>query len=125
MYLLGEQSAAKIRPLNDARAIENGATILSETVIFSVAGGLLVYEGLRSSRNESQRRERVADDIAALQDEIEWLKDSLRSQQIKIDEYHLPSEINPSILKFPGRDNSTDEPLPIQQTSSSEPNLSK
>lgn len=109
MKLLGEQSAARIRPLNDARAIENGASMLSEFIIFSVAGGLIVYEGVRSTLQESQRRERVADDIATLQDEIEWLKQNLQKQQIQIDEYHLPEGINPSILKFPEREQNQDE----------------
>lgn len=106
MRLLGEQSAAKIRPLNDARAIENGATFLSESIIFGVAGGLLVYEGVRSSLQESQRRERIEDDISTLQDEIEQLKNNLRKQQIQIDEYHLPDGVNPSILKFPKEETS-------------------
>lgn len=101
MRLLGEQSAAKIRPLNDARAIENGANILSEAIIFSVAGGLIVYEGVRSSVQESQRRERVADDIATLQDEIELLKKNLKEQKILIEEYHLPEGVKPVVLKFP------------------------
>lgn len=35
MKLLGEQ-ASKIRPLNDARAVENGANFLSEAFILYV-----------------------------------------------------------------------------------------
>lgn len=63
-----------------------------------------MYESVQSANKEAQRRERVADDIAALQDEIEWLKTSLKSQKISLEEYKLPEEINPSILKFPERE---------------------
>lgn len=110
MRLLGEQSAAKIRPLNDTRAIENGATFVSESIIFGVAGGLIVYEGLRSSRQETQRRERIEDDISTLQGELELLKNNLRKQQIQIEEYQLPEGLNPSVLRFPSK--SETEKLP-------------
>lgn len=98
MRVLGEASV-KIRPLNDTKAIESGATFLSETFIFSVAGGLILYESLRARNKELARRESIADDIATLQDELELLKKNLKQQKIAIEEYKVPVGINPSVLK--------------------------
>lgn len=100
MRVLGEASV-KIRPLNDTKAIDTGANFLSEGFIFSVAGGLILYESLRARNKEIARRESVADDIATLQDELELLKKNLKQQRIIIEEYKLPEGVNPSVLKLP------------------------
>ncbi|KAK9463867.1 optic atrophy 3 protein-domain-containing protein [Lipomyces oligophaga] len=70
--LLG--SNVKIRPLNDAKAIEMGANFLSESVLFGVAAGVVIFETVRSSRKETARREGVNDEIASLREQIEQLK---------------------------------------------------
>lgn len=104
MSLLGE-GKVKVRPLNDAKAIDNGATFLSESFIFSVAGGLILFESFRSRKKENARREGVADDIEALQDEIEWLRSKLEEKQIlKKGEYKLKKDVEPTILKSIPRD---------------------
>ncbi|KAK9467029.1 optic atrophy 3 protein-domain-containing protein [Lipomyces arxii] len=72
--LLGSAGKAKVRPLNDAKAIEMGANFLSETFLFSVAASAVIYESVRSSRKASSRQESVADDIAQLQREVIELK---------------------------------------------------
>lgn len=99
MKLLGEANI-KVRPLNDAKAIDNGASFISESFLFSVAGGLILYESFRQRRKEQVRREGVADDIKALQDEIEWLKKILQDKRVVTEEYHLPGGMAPSILKL-------------------------
>ncbi|KAE8384235.1 optic atrophy 3 protein-domain-containing protein [Aspergillus alliaceus] len=48
-----------IRPLSESKAIESGATFISETFLFMVAGGLIVFESWRSRRKENTRREDV------------------------------------------------------------------
>lgn len=101
MRVLGEAVAIRIRPLNDTKAIETGANFLSEGFIFSVAGSLILFESLRARNKEIARRESVADDIATLQDEIELLKRNLVQQKILVDEYKVPSGVNPSVLKLP------------------------
>lgn len=73
MQLLGDKEV-KVRPLNDVRAIENGAQFVLEAFIFLVAGGLILYEAVRSSKKESTRREGVKDDIAGLQEEVARLR---------------------------------------------------
>lgn len=102
MRILGEASV-RIRPLNDAKAIDTGANVLSEGFIFSVAGGLILYESLRARNKEIARRESVADDISTLQEELELLKKNLKEQRIIIEEYKVPEGVNPSVLKLPKR----------------------
>jgi hypothetical protein len=97
MRIMGEKNI-RVRPLNDAKAIDNGAAFLSESFIFSVAGGLILFESIRARRKELARRESVADDITALQDEIEWLKRQLANQDIIKEEYKLPENVKPTII---------------------------
>ncbi|KAK5189148.1 hypothetical protein LTR47_001295 [Exophiala xenobiotica] len=58
----------KIRPLSEAKAIESGATFISETFLFTVAAGLIVFESWRSGRKESRRRDDVADRLNELEE---------------------------------------------------------
>ena len=58
----------RIRPLSESRAIELGANFLSESFIFAVAVGLLVWDQWRTRRKESTRREGVEDRLDALED---------------------------------------------------------
>lgn len=56
-----------IRPLSESKAIESGATFISESFLFIVAGGLILFESWRSRRKENTRR----DDVAARLKELE------------------------------------------------------
>lgn len=58
----------KIRPLTDAKAIETGANFISETFLFSVAAGLILFETWRSRRKESTRRDGVKDRLDDLEE---------------------------------------------------------
>lgn len=95
--LLGQKNL-KVRPLNENKAIENGASFISESFIFTVAGSLILYESYRQRRKELNRREAVLDDISMLQDEIEYLKKNL-SQYVKIEDYKPAREFHPTVLK--------------------------
>ncbi|VEU20000.1 DEKNAAC100761 [Brettanomyces naardenensis] len=89
-----------IRPLNEARAIENGANFLSESFIFLVASGAVLFETSRQRQKEKGRREAVADDIATLQDEIEQMKKQLEQQSITIQDYKVPEDYKPLFLQM-------------------------
>jgi optic atrophy 3 protein len=58
----------RIRPLSEAKAIESGATFISEAFLFSVAAGLIFMESWRSRRKETSRRDDVAERLADLED---------------------------------------------------------
>ncbi|KAI8323995.1 OPA3-domain-containing protein [Martensiomyces pterosporus] len=60
MKVLGYKKE-KIRPLNDARAVDAGANFLGEAFIFGVAVSLIFAEQLRS-RNQAQRQRNAVDD---------------------------------------------------------------
>ncbi|KAJ8097304.1 optic atrophy 3 protein-domain-containing protein [Lipomyces tetrasporus] len=72
--LLGDASKAKVRPLNDAKAIDMGANFLSESFLFAIAAGAIMVESVRSSRKSSARQENVEDNISELQEEVSKLK---------------------------------------------------
>ncbi|OJJ31219.1 hypothetical protein ASPWEDRAFT_141349 [Aspergillus wentii DTO 134E9] len=57
-----------IRPLSESKAIESGATFISEAFLFIVAGGLIVFESWRSRRKENTRREDVESRLAELEE---------------------------------------------------------
>ncbi|KAI9835743.1 MAG: hypothetical protein M1819_001921 [Sarea resinae] len=57
----------KIRPLSEAKAIDSGANFISETFLFVVAGGLILFESYRSRRKETTRHEDVSDRLGELE----------------------------------------------------------
>lgn len=85
-----EGTKREVRPLNEAKAIDSGAKLISEAFLFGVAGGLIIFESWRSRRKENARREGVADAIEALQNEVEELRGLLeaRSQQAAGQHHH-------------------------------------
>ncbi|EDK43833.1 conserved hypothetical protein [Lodderomyces elongisporus NRRL YB-4239] len=96
--LLGNENI-RIRPLNDNKAIEQGATFISEFFLFSVAGSLIFYEAYRSRKKALDQREALADDIAVLQSEIEYIKEKLRGVNVRLDDYRVPEGIKPKYVK--------------------------
>ena len=58
----------RIRPLSEGKAVETGANFISEAFLFSVAGGLILFESFRSRRKENTRREDVADRLIDLEE---------------------------------------------------------
>ncbi|PGH14737.1 hypothetical protein AJ79_02903 [Helicocarpus griseus UAMH5409] len=97
----------RIRPLSEAKAIDSGATFISEAFLFLVAGGLIVFESFRSRRKETSRREDVADRLAeleesenaarlglvALEKEVLRLRAQLEKQSPKSMKRILPREV--------------------------------
>ncbi|CAX42841.1 optic atrophy 3 family protein, putative [Candida dubliniensis CD36] len=88
MSLLGENKI-KVKPLNDNKAIEQGATFISEFFIFSVAGSLIFYESYRSRKKATNERDALADDITSLQSEIEKINNKLEDINIKLIDYKV------------------------------------
>jgi len=80
--LLGEP-AKHIRPLSEAKAIDNGANILAEGFLFSVAAGLIIAETWRSSRSESKRREGVLDSLEELRKRLNSLEDRAGEWEVR------------------------------------------
>ncbi|WVN90716.1 uncharacterized protein L203_105958 [Cryptococcus depauperatus CBS 7841] len=93
--------AGNIKPLNDTRAIQNGATTLAETFLFLVGAGLIVGESVRSSRKETKRRDTVQDRLENLEENITRLNEVLQETQSRlegIEEIRQRSELMEKVL---------------------------
>jgi len=99
--LLNEKNQ-KVKPLNDARAIQAGANFVAESFVFSVAGALILFESWRSRRKEKDRQASVADDIKFLQDEIVWIKEKLKESMVirQGEDAPIPNDLQPLVLKW-------------------------
>ncbi|KAJ2816910.1 hypothetical protein IWW50_006335 [Coemansia erecta] len=81
MKVLGYKQE-KIRPLNDARAVDAGANFLGEAFIFGVAVSLILAEQLRS-RSQAKRQRNAVDErlddleaqVAQYREELDRLED--------------------------------------------------
>lgn len=67
----------RIRPLSEAKAIDSGATFISEAFLFLVGGGLIVFESWRARRKETSRREDVAERLADLEESEKSAREGL------------------------------------------------
>lgn len=67
----------RIRPLSESKAIESGANFISESFLFAVAGGLILFESWRSRNKESTRREGVEGRLAELEQSEEAARGAL------------------------------------------------
>lgn len=70
------QKPPRIRPLTESKAIETGANFISESFLFLVAAGAILFESWRSRRKESNRHDAVQDRL----DELEKEREEMRSQ---------------------------------------------
>lgn len=84
--LLGEPANQHVRPLSEARAIENGANALAEGFLFGVAAVLIVGETWRSSRSQSKRRDDVDDKLEGLSTRIQELSSRLDQSLAGVEE---------------------------------------
>lgn len=114
MKLLGEKKF-KVRPLNDKKAIELGATFLLELFIFSVAFGLVVYETVRSRKKATTQREALADDIEVLQGEMNHIKKKLKELNIIVDDYKVPPGYRPKYIKVTDEDQGDEPKDPLKE----------
>ncbi|CUS11059.1 unnamed protein product [Tuber aestivum] len=107
----------RIRPLSENKAIENGANFISEFFLFSVAGGLILFEQIRSRRKEASRRDMVTDRLEELEernlideDRLERLEERTREGEDKV--LRLEEEnwrLKGGKGEFPGRKISQDK----------------
>lgn len=57
---------AKVRPLNEAKAVTNGANALAEGFLFALAVALIIGESYRGSRSRAKQRDRTEDGLEEL-----------------------------------------------------------
>ncbi|KAI8994779.1 hypothetical protein BDB01DRAFT_715468 [Pilobolus umbonatus] len=85
----------KIRPLNEARAVDSGANFLSEAVVFSVAASIIMAEGWRAHNSAKNRRDVVNDRLEGLES-ANVLSVSLGLKR------HTEYQQQPTLITLPG-----------------------
>lgn len=75
---------AAVRPLDEQKAIEVGANFLGETLVFIVAGTVLILDQTVSAQKEQVRRAVIEEKFNQIFSEIELLKqESLKNKEVK------------------------------------------
>ncbi|KAF3102227.1 hypothetical protein TWF706_005372 [Orbilia oligospora] len=91
-----------IRPLSDSKAIERGAAFISEFFLFSVAGGLILFEALRSRKKEMNRRDEVTERLQNLEELDEVWRKKVEILERRLDEAGIKSIAEPvSVVQEP------------------------
>lgn len=85
----------KVRPLNDAKAIANGANAISEGFLFAVAAALILGETYRGSRKNANQRDRTEDSLNQLREEVEKLANILGLSLEQLDRKPLGNQAEP------------------------------
>lgn len=71
----------KIRPLSEAKAIDSGATFISETFLFLIGVGAILGERWWSNKKEESRREGVEERLQGLESELgDWKERALKAE---------------------------------------------
>lgn len=94
------QPLPRIRPLSEAKAVENGAKFLSEAFLFVVAGSLIIFETIRSRKKEQTRREDVADRLRELEQSEKAARQALVTLEREILELKAQQQ-KQSVKKMP------------------------
>jgi len=101
---LGGGKVTKVPKLTEAKAVEQGAEILSEFIIISIASGILIYEYNRSSEKEEAKEEKLKADRESIKNKIFELELKVEKQSTQIRSLaktaiHLEEEIQKKSLK--------------------------
>jgi len=82
----------KVAKLNETMAIELGASLMGELIIFSVAGACIIFEYNRQVTKETKKEEVRQMQIQKFTDDIQALHNTTLQQEAQI--HYLQSAIN-------------------------------
>ncbi|KAL3690014.1 hypothetical protein R1sor_016323 [Riccia sorocarpa] len=68
--IYGHATNVEIRPLDEEKAIQAASDFVGELVVFSIGGGLLIFEVQRSARSEARKEEARKHEIETLRAEV-------------------------------------------------------
>ncbi|XP_060529583.1 putative OPA3-like protein CG13603 [Cylas formicarius] len=86
MWILNLGKPVNIPVLNEAQAIELGANLLGEAIIFVIAAGILINEYARSAKKESAKEEARKQEIISIQNDIRDLYIQAEEERAQIRE---------------------------------------
>ncbi|XP_046750881.1 putative OPA3-like protein CG13603 [Diprion similis] len=84
MYLMNLGKPTKVAKLNEAMAIELGANLMGEVIIFSIAGGCIMLEYSRQAAKEAKKEEVRLAQIQQFTNDIESLYGTTLRQEVEI-----------------------------------------
>ncbi|KAG6799192.1 optic atrophy 3 protein [Apis mellifera caucasica] len=85
MYLMNLGKPTKVAKLNETMAIELGANLMGEVIIFSVAGACLILEYNRQVTKESKKEEARLQQIQTFTNDIKNLNQITSQQESEIE----------------------------------------
>ncbi|KAK9294453.1 hypothetical protein QLX08_010916 [Tetragonisca angustula] len=88
MYLMNLSKPTKVAKLNETMAIELGANLMGEVIIFSVAGGCLILEYNRQVAKEAKKEEARLQQIQLFTNDIKNLNQITSEQESEIQYLH-------------------------------------
>ena len=101
---LGTGRVTKVPKLSESQAVQQGAEILSEIIILSIASSILIYEYTKSKEKEEAKEDKVKADREAIKNKIYDLELKVEKQSVQIRNLaktaiHLEEEIQKKSLK--------------------------
>lgn len=91
MYIMNLGKPTKVAKLNETMAIELGANLMGELIIFGVAGGCVILEYNRQVAKETKKEELRQMQIQKFTDDIQALYNTTLQQEARI--HYLQSAI--------------------------------
>jgi len=92
MYVMNLGKPTKVAKLNETMAIELGANLMGELIIFSIAGGCVILEYNRQVTKEAKKEDARQMQIQKFTDDIQALYNTTLQQETRI--HYLQSAIN-------------------------------
>lgn len=92
MYVMNLGKPTKVAKLNETMAIELGANLIGELIIFSIAGGCLIFEYNRQTTKEAKKEEIRQMQIVKFTDDIQALYNTTLQQEAQIN--YLQNAVN-------------------------------
>ncbi|PWN94300.1 hypothetical protein FA10DRAFT_264840 [Acaromyces ingoldii] len=86
-------SRPKIRPLNEAKAVANGANALAEGFLFVLAAALILGESYRGSRSRAKQRDRTEEGLHELTLLVRALSEKVGPAGVEFEELKRRAEV--------------------------------
>ncbi|XP_075153997.1 putative OPA3-like protein CG13603 isoform X2 [Haematobia irritans] len=117
MWALNLGKPVNVPPLTEAMAVDLGANLLGEFIIFAIGAGLLIFEYARQTSNEAKKQEKMALEKLELTNNLAEMTFRLERQDAQLRELtRVLADIAPSktstLLKM-STENKTSTPSPI------------
>ena len=103
LRVMGLAGPAKVRPLEEEVAMETGADLLGEIIVFGFSVTVIALEYARQQRKEARREQNQSDQIGNLLDKVEVLTkrmDNLDQQLAEVKNRTKPIETQTNASKI-------------------------